>query len=46
MSVAENKQIIQAFYDAANRGDTAGSDRGLRSVGVHRKIRKLRQRSS
>lgn len=24
MSVAENKQIVQDFYDAANRGDTAG----------------------
>lgn len=24
MSVAENKRIVQAFYDAANRGDTEG----------------------
>ncbi len=24
MGVAENKRIVQAFYDAANRGDTEG----------------------
>lgn len=24
MSIAENKEIIQAFYDAGNRGDTKG----------------------
>ena len=24
MDVAENKRIVQAFYDAANRGDTEG----------------------
>ena len=24
MSIAENKRIVQAFYDAANRGDTEG----------------------
>lgn len=24
MSVGENKRIVQAFYDAANRGDTQG----------------------
>lgn len=29
MSIAENKQIIQAFYDAANRGDTMGFMRYL-----------------
>lgn len=24
MGIAENKQIVQSFYDAANRGDTEG----------------------
>lgn len=24
MSVADNKRIVQAFHDAANRGDTGG----------------------
>ena len=24
MSIAENKRIVQSFYDAANRGDTEG----------------------
>lgn len=24
MGVAENKRIVQAFYDAGNRGDTEG----------------------
>ncbi len=24
MSMADNKRIVQAFYDAANRGDTEG----------------------